>query len=275
MSVEHVLTTEYKTIQCFLSQHQRLSYHILTLTYGCTGHQQNAARRAFAPRRYTCKANHQSNATRIFSHWSKGVSVSLPLWEDTVGWSSRNPQVLALLKTGYPRFFIHRLIDRLAEKIVERFHTHNDHLLSLSSGRETLLGMLFPCKRSADQCAQFLRKSLPEIQTCRFTVLSFCKESNSPSRLQTKFGVDWQNLELYAVVYPNSAFSFAKSFWQHTGFGISSRYAVLCLEKQDLLSLKIGRCDAESGSHELAKGLGLPAAGDIDSPKARHWMLHR
>lgn len=181
-----------------------------------------------------------------------------------------------MLKTGYPRFFIHRLIDDLADHIVNSFSTHKNHSPSLPTGDETMLAMLFPCNRSADQCGRFLKENLPEIQARQVTILSFCKDSSIWSRRKTQFGVDWENLELFAVFYCSSAFRLAKSFWQHTGFGISSRYAVLCLENQHLLNLchtttpglaRTDRCNGESGSCDSTKELDLQAARDVDLPK--------
>ncbi|KAF4629322.1 hypothetical protein G7Y89_g8823 [Cudoniella acicularis] len=56
------------------------------------------------------------------------ISVSLPTWNSTIGWGARNPAILDRMRTGYPNFFIHRLIDELAEKIVTRigYKVHED-----------------------------------------------------------------------------------------------------------------------------------------------------
>jgi len=41
------------------------------------------------------------------------LSVSLPTWKDNVGWASGDPVVVDQLDTGYPRFFIHRTIQKV------------------------------------------------------------------------------------------------------------------------------------------------------------------
>lgn len=38
-----------------------------------------------------------------------------------------------------------------------------------------------------------------------------------------------EDAELHIILFPASAFPFAKSFWQHTGLGVSSRFAEYCL----------------------------------------------
>lgn len=38
------------------------------------------------------------------------LSVSLPTWSDNVGWASGNDEVVKVMSTGYPRFFIHKKI---------------------------------------------------------------------------------------------------------------------------------------------------------------------
>lgn len=42
--------------------------------------------------------------------------------------------------------------------------------------------------------------------------------------------------EIYAVVYPQELAVEAKAFWQHTGFGISSRRATYWLENASFLN---------------------------------------
>lgn len=45
-----------------------------------------------------------------------GVSMSLPRWDDVVGYEEKTPAVMARIKTGYPRFVIHPLIKELARQ---------------------------------------------------------------------------------------------------------------------------------------------------------------
>ncbi|KAM3420365.1 hypothetical protein BST61_g3646 [Cercospora zeina] len=55
-----------------------------------------------------------------------GVSVSLPLWQDTVGWAYRDEKVLQKLNTGYPRFFVPRIVRVLAQQVVKHVLKYED-----------------------------------------------------------------------------------------------------------------------------------------------------
>lgn len=41
------------------------------------------------------------------------ISVSLPTWEDNVGYEEGDARVVGRMQTGYPRFFIHRSIQKV------------------------------------------------------------------------------------------------------------------------------------------------------------------
>lgn len=41
------------------------------------------------------------------------VSVSLPTWEDNIGYEEGDKRVVDAMVTGYPRFFIHRSIQKV------------------------------------------------------------------------------------------------------------------------------------------------------------------
>src|SRR5260370_38165498 len=46
------------------------------------------------------------------------VSVALPRWRDVVGYEEKNPDVMARLFSGYPRFVIHPLVRELGQEMV-------------------------------------------------------------------------------------------------------------------------------------------------------------
>jgi cystathionine gamma-synthase len=69
------------------------------------------------------------------------VSVALPRWQDVVGYEEKSPEVMSRLKSGYPRFVVHPLVQELARRI---------------AGDESCLP--FPSARSAEQCARFIRR---------------------------------------------------------------------------------------------------------------------
>jgi cystathionine gamma-synthase len=45
------------------------------------------------------------------------VSVSLPRWQDVVGYEEKKPEVVAKMALGYPRFVIHPLVRELAQQL--------------------------------------------------------------------------------------------------------------------------------------------------------------
>ncbi|KAM7202989.1 putative cystathionine gamma-synthase [Naviculisporaceae sp. PSN 640] len=167
------------------------------------------------------------------------VGVHLPEWRDTVGWAARETRVVNAMRTGYPRFFVPRVVDRLAEEVVRIYdnqgNAHNGQSLELSRS-----AFLFPNCRYATLCLRFLHDQAPSgIDTgnvCGFvlnpdgttTKLDLAQETQpDPDNDQN---LATQSKPLSAVLYPMSLYPLAKAFWQHTGFGISSRQATFWLD---------------------------------------------
>lgn len=141
------------------------------------------------------------------------------------------------MQGGYPRFFIHRIISTLAEHIVNRFDSPPLDLVDTRRkgpvGIQQLLprvAILFPARQGASQCERFLLLNAKDSQKQRISILPLSISSSQVWPDQTH-AVNWSHLEFYAILYPSDLSSLAKSFWQHTGFGISSRYAELCLSE--------------------------------------------
>lgn len=116
------------------------------------------------------------------------------------------------------RFLIHPIIDRLAQKIV-KIHALPD--------REKV--MLFPSRRCATRCHDFLISQTSDVDTSSIRVLDFGPQqeqlaSSGSQRVQPR---------LSAIIYPNVLWPTAKIFWQHTGEGISSRRAEYCQKALD------------------------------------------
>jgi cystathionine gamma-synthase len=176
----------------------------------------------------------------------QGISVLLPTWENAVGWSSRNPEVLTRMKTGYPRFFIPRIVDDLATQLLHRapLVTRGKQEVGKdgwtpSAGHDRL-ALLFPCCRYAEQCRHFLVRvgmaepSQVQIYTVRMTDPYLSLGVTKPDRVVT-------SEEVYAVAYAADLLPHAKSFWQHTGRGISSRFATYWLENAQFLGSSLSR----------------------------------
>jgi cystathionine gamma-synthase len=70
------------------------------------------------------------------------VSVALPRWKDVVGYEEKNPQVMARLSSGYPRFVVHPLVQELGRE--------------LAGGHSCLP---FPSRNAAQMAAEFVRRT--------------------------------------------------------------------------------------------------------------------
>src|SRR5436190_22805715 len=80
--------------------------------------------------------------------------------------------------------------------------------------------MVFPSYNVASRCVEFLRShtSLGSNETRIVELTSNVQSDNASVNTQILTGV-------CAVIFPDSHFQTAKSFWQHTGDGVSSRRA--------------------------------------------------
>jgi hypothetical protein len=69
-----------------------------------------------------------SVTTTVISHQSElggsvpprtphAISVSLPTWKDVVGYEEGEERVVQAMVTGYPRFFIHRIIQKVGANV--------------------------------------------------------------------------------------------------------------------------------------------------------------
>lgn len=103
--------------------------------------------------------------------------------------------------------------------------------------------LLFPSASVASECRSFLRRHSPTPVTVRLVQYMICPQSSTekptlipptssktivvPSPCQASSS---DSVELHIVLFPADTFPLAKSFWQHTGDGISSRMAEKCLE---------------------------------------------
>ncbi|MFT3788504.1 MAG: PLP-dependent transferase [Tepidisphaeraceae bacterium] len=118
------------------------------------------------------------------------ASVCLPTWRDTIGYEENDPRMRNALQAGYPRFVIHPLCQKLFARCVERF------------GPADAQCYAFPTARSAQRFSDFLRT-----------------KTGQPSLTTHDAG------GYFACLFTAEQASAAKSYWQHTGEGISSRLA--------------------------------------------------
>ena len=119
------------------------------------------------------------------------------------------------LKIPRCRFFIHKTIEAFAEAIVRRH------------GYATEKAFLFPSHPVSIRCTQFLRDQIPSLLAHSVRIVDLYPNAASPNspgnsdRASTKPIVS-------AVMFPRDYVKTAKTFWQHSGDGISSRRAEYC-----------------------------------------------
>lgn len=140
------------------------------------------------------------------------VSVSLPTWRANVGYEEGEEWVISKMKTGYPRFFIHKVIERFAAVIAERY------------GREGEGAMLFPTNTTASRCREFFLRNAPDLDSSSVRILDFVPAAEK-ARSEELVII---SPRVSAVLFPQNRFSIAKQFWQHSGDGVSSRRAEYC-----------------------------------------------
>ncbi|CAG8475777.1 4580_t:CDS:2 [Paraglomus occultum] len=170
------------------------------------------------------------------------VSVALPKWQDNVDYEEGKERVLSRMVTGYPRFFIHKEIQKLISVCNRKF----------AKPEETCL--LFPTRKAAQRCKEFLNSyyipSAPATQMRpRLAEISVIPPKDDVSPTLSKL------ITLHVVLFPEDAFKIAKSFWQHSGEGISSRMAEYILWLMQ--TQQYGQSYLENGSGALSRRLSF------------------
>lgn len=118
-------------------------------------------------------------------------SVCLPTWAHVIGYERNEPELMQRLQTGYPRFFIHPLVDRLFAESARRF-----------SGEDEF-------------CHVY-----PSLRTAQRALESVERWTGCVGRLER-----WHDGGPFAVCFPRAVEKEAKKHWRHAGEGISSRHA--------------------------------------------------
>ncbi|PCH34973.1 PLP-dependent transferase [Wolfiporia cocos MD-104 SS10] len=142
------------------------------------------------------------------------ISVSLPTWQDNVGYEEGDKRVVDVMVSGYPRFFIHLSIQKLARICEQKFGVNGERCL------------LCPTHKVAEDCRAFMIDRSTKAGSpipVRLVQFLLCPEDESVPNAANMC------IELHIVLFPSDSFPLAKQFWQHTGLGISSRRAERCL----------------------------------------------
>lgn len=139
--------------------------------------------------------------------------MSLPTWKSNVGYEEGEKWVVDNMTTGYPRFFIHKKIQALAQVIASTY--------AKTPGQQA---MLFPNRAIALRCVDFLRGIAPADVLEGLDTAHLVLDTSNPEAAPLKP----INPTVSAVLFKPEAFSYAKQYWQHTGDGVSSRRAEFC-----------------------------------------------
>ncbi|KAF3061993.1 Cystathionine gamma-synthase [Daldinia childiae] len=165
------------------------------------------------------------------------VSVSLPTWRSNIGYEEGEQWVLGVMVTGYPRFFIHKSIQAFGRDIVAKHGAANQQAI------------LFPTKKTANRCLEFIRNKAPESVLKDLDILHLVLDptKKAPAGLPDTPSIS-------AVLCTSDSFPFAKQYWQHSGDGVSSRRAEFyhALFKENMLVPE----DKASSSPRLLNKLG-------------------
>jgi len=139
--------------------------------------------------------------------------VSLPTWESNVGYEKGEKWVVDNMTTGYPRFFIHKKIQALAQDIASKYAKTPGHQ-----------AMLFPNKTIALRCIDFMKDKAPADLLEGLDSIHLVLDASDPEAAPLRP----INPSVSAVLFKPEAFPYAKQYWQHTGDGVSSRRAEFC-----------------------------------------------
>ncbi len=135
------------------------------------------------------------------------VSVALPTWNDVIKYEEKDPKCIEVLRSIYPRFGLNPLVKRLCEKIKKESQFNNQSIWP------------YPDERIALKAKKYCDKNTSKGS-------SYIERRNN----------------LFFLITRESASIYAKSFWQHTGLGLSSRAAAI--------ELGIENCPSKSLANE-------------------------
>ena len=136
------------------------------------------------------------------------VSVALPRWRDVIAYEEQDPACRGALRAVYPRFGQHPLVAELATQALQ--HPN----VSPSKGTSS---WPYPNRTAAEAALAHCRRTRPAKET----------------RLLTIHG-------LTCLIADAGSTPAAKSFWQHTGLGASSRLAAMALGQAEGCTRSMG-----------------------------------
>jgi cystathionine gamma-synthase len=185
------------------------------------------------------------------------VSVALPKWQDNVDYEEGAQRIKDAMTSGYPRFFIHHQIQQLADLATSRFGRDGP-----DGNKETCI--LLPTEKTARSCSDFLSSREKPVSS---RVQSWSIESTKPAADGKRSRI----VTVWACFFPESDFSVAKQYWQHTGEGISSRVAERCL----VLLGEIETADPATTSTSTSSAVAPPTIGDGQTDATHYFVAEQ
>lgn len=126
------------------------------------------------------------------------VSTSMPKWQDVVDYEEGAPHIAEALQTAYPRFCLHPIVAEFFKQCERQFARKDERCFA------------FPSRHIAEQCVEYIN------------ALADADSTIHP------YGRD----DVHVVCFHEDDVALVKSFWQHAGYVISSRFAEILLNKQ-------------------------------------------
>ena len=118
------------------------------------------------------------------------VSFSLPEWQDVIDYELNKERVMSKIKTGYPRFVLHPDVVALNKLYAEKFADETQECIVLINESAANYGRDYLNKIANDNISKVILDD-----------------------------------NLFILLYSNDFSKVAKSFWQYSGYGVSSRQA--------------------------------------------------
>lgn len=158
-------------------------------------------------------------------------SVCLPTWDAVIGYEEKREKILRRLRSGYPRFFKHPIVERLFDNVRSQLATDGEDILVL------------PTKLSAQRAHRWLeRLAQTAIRSTSFD------------------GVQ-------VLIFPEKASHLADQYWRFSGEIISSRHAQDSLDgslrdgsKSHLISRAIAKLNGGEPENCFIFSTGIAAA---------------
>lgn len=116
------------------------------------------------------------------------------------------------MQCGYPRFFVHPIIQNLARELLYRY-----------GDSESEAATLFPSPKTAEVCYSFILSRISPEESSRVRITNFIPSARTEAESPAVTS------RLSCVFYPKEFWPIAKQVWQHSGNGVSSRRAEFCL----------------------------------------------